>query len=142
MRKWGTAFEQLEEEAFELFSRLHSFNIAPVGRLTKNEFAGALRLMGADRGKESFDRLLRFMFEAIDLQRTGLFFIAALHVPGLFCLDVPGLFCNCCASCPRPRPTENRPYTCVCVCTYMRAYRPYTCVCMCAYMRAYIEIEI
>ena len=71
VRKWGTAFEQLEEEAFELFSRLHSFNIAPVGRLTKNEFAGALRLMGADRGKESFDRLLRFMFEAIDLQRTG-----------------------------------------------------------------------
>ncbi len=71
VRKWGTAFEQLEEEAFELFSRLHSFSIAPVGRLTKNEFAGALRLMGADRGKESFDRLLHFMFEAIDLQRTG-----------------------------------------------------------------------
>jgi len=35
----------------------------PVGRLTKSEFAGALRLMGADRGKESFDRLLHFMFE-------------------------------------------------------------------------------
>ena len=42
-----------------------------VGRLTKGEFAGALRMMGADRGKDSFDRLLHFMFEAIDLERRG-----------------------------------------------------------------------
>ena len=30
-----------------------------------------LRILGADRGKESFDRLLHFMFEAIDLERRG-----------------------------------------------------------------------
>lgn len=71
VRKWGAAFEQLEEEAFALFCRLHSASTPPVGRLTKNEFAGALRLMGADHSKASFDRLLHFMFEAIDLERTG-----------------------------------------------------------------------
>jgi len=71
VRKWGAAFEQLEEEAFALFCRLHSASAAPIGRLTKHEFAGALRLMGADRSKASFDRLLHFMFEAIDLERTG-----------------------------------------------------------------------
>jgi Ca2+-binding EF-hand superfamily protein len=71
VRKWGAAFEQLEEEAFALFCRLHSAGTPPVGRLTKNEFAGALRLMGADHSKASFDRLLHFMFEAIDLERTG-----------------------------------------------------------------------
>jgi Ca2+-binding EF-hand superfamily protein len=71
VKKWGVEFEQLEEEAFALFGRLHSANTPPVGRLTKSEFAGALRLMGADQGKEPFDRLLHFMFEAIDLERTG-----------------------------------------------------------------------
>jgi len=35
VRKWGAAFEQLEEEAFALFCRLHSASTLPVGRLTK-----------------------------------------------------------------------------------------------------------
>eukprot|EP00283_Hemiselmis_rufescens_P002837 CAMPEP_0173422004 /NCGR_PEP_ID=MMETSP1357-20121228/2879_1 /TAXON_ID=77926 /ORGANISM="Hemiselmis rufescens, Strain PCC563" /LENGTH=866 /DNA_ID=CAMNT_0014384977 /DNA_START=148 /DNA_END=2748 /DNA_ORIENTATION=- len=75
--KWGPLFEQAVEEAHDIFKRLLKDDKGEHagGYLTKREFAHALRFMNADeskgRGKQSYDRLIDFMFCAIDLAQEG-----------------------------------------------------------------------
>jgi Ca2+-binding EF-hand superfamily protein len=74
--KWGALFEQAVDEAHAIFKKMLKND---AGKLTKQEFAHALRFMQADRnsaagsrGKQAYDRLIDFMFFAIDLDGQGM----------------------------------------------------------------------
>jgi Ca2+-binding EF-hand superfamily protein len=74
--KWGPLFEQAVDEAHAIFKKMLKND---AGKLTKEEFAHALRFMQADRnsaagsrGKQAYDRLIDFMFFAIDLDGQGM----------------------------------------------------------------------
>jgi Ca2+-binding EF-hand superfamily protein len=74
--KWGPLFEQAVDEAHAIFKKMLKND---AGKLTKEEFSHALRFMQADkgsaagsRGKQTYDRLIDFMFCAIDLDGQGM----------------------------------------------------------------------
>lgn len=77
---WGPLFEQAVDEAHNIFRKLLKDENAHgrEAKLSKEEFAHALRFMQADGvahnggSKVAYDRLIDFMFNAIDLGQEGL----------------------------------------------------------------------